>query len=85
VAEAVAAAIAAEPVLSASGVTAFADGNRVVTTGTIESVSISDPGLRTAPIAVPALSSLALLLLACLTVVVATLGVRRSRRLAGIG
>jgi cysteine-rich repeat protein len=78
VAEAVAAAIEADPVLSASGVTAFADGNRVVTTGTIESVSIDDPGLSTEPsIAVPALSPLALGLLASLFVLVGTLGLRR--------
>ncbi|MHC4429317.1 MAG: multicopper oxidase domain-containing protein, partial [Planctomycetota bacterium] len=38
VAQAVAAAIESHPVLSGNGVTAFADGNRVVTTGTIGSV-----------------------------------------------
>jgi cysteine-rich repeat protein len=65
VAQAVAAAIETDPVLSASGVTAFADGNRVVTTGAIESVTINDPGLSTEPqpALVPALSPIPLGLL----------------------
>jgi cysteine-rich repeat protein len=65
VAQAVAAAIEADPTLSASGVTAFAEGNRVVTTGSIESVTVNDPGLSTEPLPtpVPALSPIALGLL----------------------
>ena len=62
VAQAIAAAIEADPVLSSNGVTAFADGNRVVTTGNIESVTINDPGLSTEPpmTLVPALSPVSL-------------------------
>ena len=62
VAQAIAAAIEADPVLSASGVTAFADANRVVTTGTIDSVTINDPGLSTEPplFTIPALSPVGL-------------------------
>ncbi|MGI9591909.1 MAG: multicopper oxidase domain-containing protein, partial [Myxococcota bacterium] len=56
VAQAIAAAIEADPTLSAAGVTAFAISNRVVTTGTIDSVVITDPGLSTsAPLLVPSL------------------------------
>jgi spore coat protein A len=71
VAAALAAAIEAHPALS---VTAFADGSRLVTTGTIDLVTITDPGLSTSPIvAVPALSPAALGVLAIL--LVATVGV----------
>jgi spore coat protein A len=81
VAQAVAAAIEADPVLSANGVTAFADGNRVVTTGTIESVSITDPGLSTTPLRfLPALSPTALGMLVSFMAVLAVLGLRRRRR-----
>ena len=78
VAAAVAAALAADPTLSASGVTAFADAQRVVTTGTIDSVVVNDAGLSTSPSAlVPGLSGLGLVLLAGALVVTA-----RQRRLA---
>ena len=65
-AAAVAAAIEADPTLQQAGVTAFADGNRVVTTGTIDSVTSNDPGLSFAPPATllnaPALTTLVVLL-----------------------
>jgi cysteine-rich repeat protein len=64
VAAAVAAALDADPILSGAGVTAFADGNRVVTTGTIDSVVSNDAGLSIAPPPVPSLSPPALALLA---------------------
>ena len=62
VAQAVAAAIEADPVLSASGITAFAEGSRVVTTGTVDSVTVNDEGLSTEPIPgpVPMLSPVSL-------------------------
>jgi spore coat protein A len=78
VAAAVAAAIEADPTLSAEGVTAFADGQHLVTTGTIDSVVVNDPGLSTSASAlVPALSGLGLLVLVGALVVTA-----RQRRLA---
>jgi cysteine-rich repeat protein len=80
VASAVASAIEADPVLAASGVTAFADGNRVVTTGTIESVTSNDPGLSTEPPVppqVPSLTPVALVLLAVTLGVVASMMRRR--------
>jgi cysteine-rich repeat protein len=82
VAQGIAAAIEADPVLSASGVTAFADGNRVVTTGTIEDVTISDPGLSTEPIVtlVPVLSPISLGLLVVALGSAAALAGRRRRR-----
>jgi cysteine-rich repeat protein len=82
VAQAIAAAIEADPVLSANGVTAFADGNRVVTTGTIEDVTINDPGLSTEPILtpVPALSPISLgMLVVALGSAAALAGTRRRR------
>jgi spore coat protein A len=80
VAQAIAAAIAADPVLSAAGVTAFADGNRVVTTGTIENVTVDDPGLSTEPIVipVPALSPISRGMLGVALGAMAALAVRRS-------
>jgi spore coat protein A len=42
---AIAAAIEADPTLSAAGVTAFAAGPTVITTGTFDSVVVNDPGL----------------------------------------
>ena len=58
VAAAIAAAIEADPTLSAAGVTAFASGDQVVTTGTIDSAVSSDPGLVLSSIPlVPVLSS----------------------------
>jgi spore coat protein A len=45
VADAIAAAINADPTLSADGVTAFSQGNRLVTTGTIDASVSSDPGI----------------------------------------
>ncbi len=82
VAAALAAAIEADPVLSGAGVTAFADGSRLVTTGGIDLVSISDAGLSTSPIvAVPALSPAALGALAILIgATAAAVRGRRSRR-----
>jgi hypothetical protein len=41
----IAAAIEADPTLDAAGVTAFASGDRVVTTGTIDSAVSGDAGL----------------------------------------
>jgi spore coat protein A len=81
VAQAIAAAIEADPVLSGAGVTAFADGNRVVTTGTIESVTIGDPGLSTEPVPppVPALSPIAVGMLAASLVGLGALVNRRRR------
>jgi hypothetical protein len=69
-------------VLSANGVTAFADGNRVVTTGTIENVTIHDPGLSTEPIPpkVPALFPISLwMLVVALGIAAARVGTRRRR------
>jgi spore coat protein A len=80
VAQAIAAAIEADPVLSANGVTAFADGNRVVTTGSIDSVTLNDPGLSAEPpmILVPALSPVSLgLLVIALGGIAALAGTRR--------
>jgi spore coat protein A len=84
VAQALAAAIEADPELSAAGVTAVAIGNRVVTTGTIESTTVNDPGLSTEPLApVPALSPLGFALLASLFIAAgAALVQRRGRRAA---
>jgi cysteine-rich repeat protein len=63
----VAAAILADPTLSAAGVGAFADGSRVATTGTIDSVVLNDAGLSLTPVfGVPGLAPIALLLLAAL-------------------
>ena len=52
---AIANAINTDPVLMAAGVTAFADGRRVVTIGEITDIVITDPGLSTVP-PIPALS-----------------------------
>ncbi|MBW2389447.1 MAG: multicopper oxidase domain-containing protein [Deltaproteobacteria bacterium] len=58
VAAAIAAAIEADPTLSAAGVTAFASGDQVVTTGTIDSAESFDPGLFLSGVPlVPVLSS----------------------------
>jgi len=56
VVSALAAAINAEPLLA--GVTAVAIGNTLVTTGTIDSVVITDPGLSETPIPIPSMSRL---------------------------
>jgi spore coat protein A len=69
----------AEAVAAAIGGGAFADGNRVVTTGTIESVVLNDPGLSLAPPVanpVPALSPLLLAGLAALLVLGALARIR---------
>jgi cysteine-rich repeat protein len=79
VAAAIAAAIEADPTLAAAGVTAFADGQRLVTTGTIDSVVVNDAGLGTSPSTlVPALSGLGLVLL--VGALVLTARQRRSAR-----
>ncbi len=63
VADAVALALAADPTLSALGITSLADGSRVVTTGTIEGLALNDVGLRTAALRLPSLSAPAIGLL----------------------
>jgi cysteine-rich repeat protein len=71
VAAAIAAAIHADPTLSATGVTAFAQGNRLVTTGTIESTVSADPGIYFGtPAEVPGLTFWGLLLASGLLVTV---------------
>jgi cysteine-rich repeat protein len=72
----------AEAVAAAIGGGAFADGNRVVTTGTIESVVLNDPGLSLEPptsIPVPALSPPALGALALLLALSVVVLARRGR------
>jgi spore coat protein A len=71
VAEAVAAALAADPTLSAAGVTTGRFGVRVVTTGTIDSVVLNDAGLSIEPAPVPSLGPLALALLVGLMLLLA--------------
>jgi cysteine-rich repeat protein len=61
VASAVAAALTADPTLSSAGVTSFADGNRIVTTGAIDSLVLNDAGLGLAA-PIPTLPPLALAL-----------------------
>ena len=78
VAAAVAAAINADATLQAAGVTAFADGSRVVTTGTFTSVEITDPGLR-AFLQIGVLPPAALAFLAGLLIIAAVVGLRRWR------
>jgi spore coat protein A len=80
VAQAVAAAILADPTLSAAEVAAFADGNRVVTTGTIDSVVVNDAGLSTVPITeVPSLSPAAVAVLVGAICALAAIALRRNR------
>jgi spore coat protein A len=80
VVQAIAAAIEADPTLAAAGVTAFADGNRVVTTGTIDSVVVNDAGLSTSPPAmVPSLSPVALAVLAGAVGLLGSSALRRRR------
>jgi cysteine-rich repeat protein len=78
VAAAVAAAIEADPTLQQAGVSAFADGNRVVTTGTIDSLALNDPGLSLAP-PIPGLTVPAVLALAGLLALVSLAWLRRRR------
>jgi cysteine-rich repeat protein len=64
VAAAIAAAINGDPTLASNGVTALALGNQVVTTGTIEATSSSDPGIYLAiSTAIPGLTIWGVLLL----------------------
>ena len=80
VAGAIAAAIEADPTLAAAGVTAFADGNRVVTTGTIDSVVVNDAGLSTsAPVSVPSLSPASVAWLIGAVCIVGLIGLGRRR------
>ncbi len=80
VAQAVAAAIVADPTLSAAGVAAFADGNRVVTTGTIDSVIVNDAGLSTVPITeVPSLNPAAIAGLVGVIFALGAIALRRRR------
>ncbi len=76
VASDVAAAIAADPALAAAGVTAFADGRRVVTTGSIEAIVVHDPGLRIA-VPIPAASARIVAIGAVLLGVIAVAWMRR--------
>jgi cysteine-rich repeat protein len=55
VAAAIAAAIEADPTLAAAGVTAYASGPTVISTGTFDAVVINDPGLAV-PAAIPAVA-----------------------------
>ena len=79
VASAVAAAINADSTLQGLGITAVAIANGVVTNGSIDSVMITDPGLRTAPEGVPALSPGGLTGLLVLLLATAALTLRTGR------
>jgi spore coat protein A len=83
VATSIAAAVNADPTLAGNGVTAFTDGSRVVTTGTIDSVVSNDPGLNAGGIPIPLLSpATQVLVVLSITLVVAAI-TRRHRRLRG--
>jgi spore coat protein A len=77
VAAAIAAAINAHA--SLPGVTAIAIDNTVVTTGTIDSVVITDPGLSTSPIPVPSASRVGLAMVALMLMLAAVLFLRSER------
>jgi cysteine-rich repeat protein len=72
----IAAAIEADPTLSAAGVSAFASGTTLVTTGSIESVVVNDPGLAV-PAEVPAVPPWGLFVIAGLVFAVALWDRRR--------
>jgi cysteine-rich repeat protein len=74
-----AADINANSTLAAIGVTAWADGNRLITNGTIHSFTINDPGLSYSPQALPALSPWGLTLVVMLLTAAAFVGVQRRR------
>jgi len=80
VAQAIAAALASDPTLSAAGVTAIALENRVVTTGTIDSVVVNDGGLSTSPpLPVPSLGPAGVGVLAGALTVLSAAALRRRR------
>jgi len=81
VATAVADAITNDPTLGGLGVSAVAIGNRIVTNGTFDVMTITDPGLSESPIiAVPALSIWALGGLAAILYAAGRATLRRARR-----
>jgi len=53
---AIAAEINNDPILTGMGVTATADGNSFTTNGSIDAMTINDPGLSSDPVSIPALS-----------------------------
>ncbi len=77
VAAKVAAAINADSGLAALGVTAVSLGSQVATNGDVTLLAVNDPGLGSPQ--VPALTGVALWLLAAVILVVGTLGLRRRR------
>jgi spore coat protein A len=79
VASAVADAINADATLQGLGITAVADQNGVVTNGTIDAVTITDPGISTTAPPIPALSPGGLAALAALLLATALLALRRRR------
>jgi spore coat protein A len=72
---ALAAAIDADPTLSAQGISAVAIGDRLVTNGALGGITIADPGLSTQPPQVPSISAWGLAAAALLML----LAVRRGR------
>jgi cysteine-rich repeat protein len=79
VATAVAGAINANSTLQNLGITAVAQGNGVVTNGTYDVVTITDPGLSTSAASIPALSPGGLAGLAALLLATAAVALRRRR------
>ena len=79
VAQALAAAINADATLAALGTAAAADGDQLLTNGTISYQLNSDPGLGGSPVAVPALAPFAFGLLAALLAGAGALAGRRRR------
>ncbi len=77
---ALSAAVNGDPTLAGLGVAAVAQGNTLLTNGTLGALVVTDPGLSESPVAVPALPGLgALLLLA------AALGLSGRRQLRALG
>jgi len=80
VAQAIAVALESDPTLSAAGVTAIAIANRVVITGTIDSVVVNDAGLSTSPpLPVPSLGPAGVGVLAGALALLSVVALRRRR------